>query len=68
MGYPDYQLPDSSKSYLSRTEILKFLNDYCDNFKLRDKFRVSMTIYSIANFDIVITERCKKVAQLQSRF
>ena len=41
MGYPDYPIPANVKSYLHRTEILAFLNDYCDHFKLRDKIRVS---------------------------
>ncbi|KAJ8682282.1 hypothetical protein QAD02_018074 [Eretmocerus hayati] len=39
MGYPDYPIPENSRSYLHRTEILRFLNDYCDHFKLRDKIQ-----------------------------
>ncbi|OXU22776.1 hypothetical protein TSAR_011662 [Trichomalopsis sarcophagae] len=39
MGFPDYPIPENSRSYLHRTEILAFLNDYCDHFKLRDKIR-----------------------------
>ncbi|XP_057319304.1 uncharacterized protein LOC130663831 [Microplitis mediator] len=41
MGYPDFPVPENTKSYLTRTEILDFLNNYCDHFKLRSyiKFR-----------------------------
>ncbi|XP_058798176.1 senecionine N-oxygenase-like [Phymastichus coffea] len=40
MGYPDYPIPANPKSYLHRTEILAFLNDYCDHFNLRDNIRL----------------------------
>ncbi|KAL7297720.1 flavin-containing monooxygenase FMO GS-OX5-like [Trichogramma pretiosum] len=39
MGYPDFPIPENDKSYLHRTEILEFLNNYCDHFKLREKIR-----------------------------
>ncbi|XP_066588830.1 senecionine N-oxygenase isoform X2 [Prorops nasuta] len=39
MGYPDYPIPDNAKSYLSRTEILEFLNSYCNKFGIRTKIR-----------------------------
>lgn len=41
MGFPDFPIPDNPKSYLTRTELLDFLNSYCDHFKLRSyiKFR-----------------------------
>lgn len=35
MGYPDYPVPDNPDSYLTRTQILEFLNLYCDHFNLR---------------------------------
>lgn len=35
MGYPDYPIPEIGKSYLTRSEIVDFLNSYCDNFQLR---------------------------------
>ncbi|XP_006622656.1 senecionine N-oxygenase-like [Apis dorsata] len=35
MGYPDYPVPDNPDSYLTRTQILEFLNSYCDHFNLR---------------------------------
>ncbi|XP_063981107.1 uncharacterized protein LOC135164569 [Diachasmimorpha longicaudata] len=36
MGYPDFQYDlENSKSYLTRTEILEFLERYCDHFKVR---------------------------------
>ncbi|XP_034936131.1 senecionine N-oxygenase-like [Chelonus insularis] len=36
MGYPDFPIPNhTDKSYLTRTEILNFLNQYCDHFQLR---------------------------------
>ncbi|XP_076280269.1 senecionine N-oxygenase [Lasioglossum baleicum] len=39
MGYPDYPAPDVPESYLTRTQILNFLNSYCDHFKLRQYIR-----------------------------
>ncbi|XP_076659167.1 senecionine N-oxygenase [Halictus rubicundus] len=39
MGYPDYPTPDVPESYLTRTQILDFLNSYCDHFKLRRYIR-----------------------------
>ncbi|XP_043256572.1 dimethylaniline monooxygenase [N-oxide-forming] 3-like [Colletes gigas] len=39
MGYPDYPIPDTPESYLTRTQILEFLNSYCDHFKLRQHIR-----------------------------
>ncbi|XP_078048296.1 senecionine N-oxygenase [Augochlora pura] len=39
MGYPDYPAPDFPESYLTRTQILDFLNSYCDHFKLRQYIR-----------------------------
>lgn len=40
MGYPDFQVPDRPESYLTRTEMLDFLNMYCDHFELRPYIRV----------------------------
>ncbi|CAK9805895.1 Senecionine N-oxygenase [Anthophora quadrimaculata] len=39
MGFPDYPLPDAPESFIHRTEILDFLNSYCDHFKLRQYIR-----------------------------
>ncbi|XP_012277616.1 flavin-containing monooxygenase FMO GS-OX-like 1 [Orussus abietinus] len=39
MGFPDYPIPEGPKSYLTRTEILNFLNSYCDRFQLRQHIR-----------------------------
>ncbi|CAL7946422.1 unnamed protein product [Xylocopa violacea] len=39
MGYPDYPVPDSPESYLTRTQILEFLNSYCDHFNIRQYIR-----------------------------
>ncbi|XP_046481448.1 senecionine N-oxygenase [Neodiprion pinetum] len=35
MGFPDFPIPDNDKSYLTRTELLDFINTYCDHFELR---------------------------------
>ncbi|KAK9718775.1 Flavin-binding monooxygenase-like [Popillia japonica] len=35
MGFPDFSIRDHPQSYLSQDEILRFLNDYTDNFNLR---------------------------------
>lgn len=41
MGYPDFPIDENiPKSYLTRTEILDFLNHYCDHFQLRPCIRV----------------------------
>ncbi|XP_031844708.2 senecionine N-oxygenase [Nomia melanderi] len=40
MGYPDYPVPDAPESYLTRTQMLNFLNSYCDHFKLRQYIRI----------------------------
>jgi len=42
MGYPDFPIPEGPESYLSRTQILDFLNAYCDHFALRSYIRVSV--------------------------
>ncbi|XP_076751272.1 senecionine N-oxygenase-like isoform X2 [Xylocopa sonorina] len=39
MGFPDYPMPDLPENYLHRTQILEFLNSYCDHFKLRQYIR-----------------------------
>lgn len=44
MGYPDYLIPERPESYLTRTEILDFLNAYCDHFALRPYIRVGIHI------------------------
>lgn len=42
MGYPDFPIAENiSRSYLTRTEILDFLNRYCDHFQLRSSILVS---------------------------
>ncbi|XP_032682455.1 senecionine N-oxygenase-like isoform X2 [Odontomachus brunneus] len=40
MGYPDYPIPENPESYLSRPQILNFLNEYCDHFALRPYIRL----------------------------
>lgn len=42
MGYPDFPISERPESYLSRTEILDFLNAYCDHFALRPYIRVGV--------------------------
>lgn len=39
MGYPDFPIPDAPESYLTRVQILNFLNSYCDHFNLRRHIR-----------------------------
>ncbi|KOC68207.1 Flavin-containing monooxygenase FMO GS-OX-like 3, partial [Habropoda laboriosa] len=39
MGYPDYPVSDTPESYLTRSQILNFLNSYCDHFNLRKHIR-----------------------------
>lgn len=46
MGYPDFPIPEQEKSYLPAREILKFLNDYADNFGIRKQIQVkSPTVF-----------------------
>jgi len=40
MGYPDFLIPEGPVSYPMRTQILDFLNTYCDHFKLHPYIRV----------------------------
>lgn len=48
MGYPDYQIDiDTPKSYLTRSEILNFLNNYCKNFNLRQYIKVNLVLFKI---------------------
>ncbi|RZF40843.1 hypothetical protein LSTR_LSTR003353 [Laodelphax striatellus] len=35
MGFPDYQIPEQERSYISSQDILRFINDYADNFDVR---------------------------------
>jgi cation diffusion facilitator CzcD-associated flavoprotein CzcO len=44
MGYPDFPIPEQEKSYLPAKEILKFLNDYADNFGIRKQIKVKNTL------------------------
>jgi len=53
MGYPDFPISEGPESYLSRTQILDFLNAYCDHFALRPYIRVSV-------------QNCKKNAAMQN--
>lgn len=39
MGYPDFPIPSREESYLTRIDILAFLNSYCDHFGLRENIR-----------------------------
>lgn len=47
MGYPDYSVPDNPDSYLTRTQILEFLNSYCDHFNLRQYIQVLYNLLRI---------------------
>nr|XP_012151606.1 PREDICTED: senecionine N-oxygenase-like isoform X2 [Megachile rotundata] len=40
MGYPDFPVPNSPESYLTRSQMLNFLVSYCDHFKLRPYIRL----------------------------
>lgn len=39
MGYPDFPIPTQEKSYISSEDMLKFLNLYADEFKVRDRIK-----------------------------
>ncbi|KOC68206.1 Flavin-containing monooxygenase FMO GS-OX-like 1 [Habropoda laboriosa] len=39
MGYPDYPIPDVPECFIYRTQILDFLNSYCDHFQIRQYIR-----------------------------
>lgn len=52
MGYPDYQIDiDTPKSYLTRTEILTFLNNYCKDFNLRQYIKFLHNVMMIEPSD-----------------
>jgi cation diffusion facilitator CzcD-associated flavoprotein CzcO len=40
MGFPDFPIPEGPESYLTRIELLDFLNKYCDHFALYLYIRV----------------------------
>ncbi|XP_043280179.1 flavin-containing monooxygenase FMO GS-OX5-like isoform X2 [Venturia canescens] len=48
MGYPDFPISiDEPKSYLTRIEILDFLNRYCDHFQLRQHIRFHHNVETV---------------------
>lgn len=40
MGFPDFPIPEQTKSYLTQAEILDFLNLYADFFDLKKLIKV----------------------------
>ncbi|XP_076668511.1 senecionine N-oxygenase-like [Andrena cerasifolii] len=47
MGYPDYPAPEDPESYLTRAQILHFLNSYCDHFNIRECIRLLHNVESV---------------------
>lgn len=54
MGYPDFPIPEQEKSYLPAREILKFLNDYADNFGIRKQIQVKSPTVFFCKFCLMI--------------
>lgn len=50
MGYPDFPIPEQEKSYLPAREILKFLNEYADNFGIRKQIQVRLQPFNFLSF------------------
>ncbi|KAI4469076.1 dimethylaniline monooxygenase [Holotrichia oblita] len=51
MGFPDFSIRDHPQSYLSQEEILRFLNDYTDNFNLRPLIQFNHIVNEIYPLD-----------------
>lgn len=47
MGYPDFPIPEQHRSYLSQVEILDFLNQYADYFKIRKLIKVNRAFLTV---------------------
>lgn len=47
MGFPDFPIPEQNKSYLTRAEILEFLNLYADNFNLRPNIKFNHHVMDV---------------------
>lgn len=50
MGYPDYQMPAQNISYLRAEEMLEFLENYTDHFKIRDKIQFEHLVVNVRPF------------------
>lgn len=48
MGFPDYPIPAQERSYLPAKDILQFLNDYADHFRVREHIRFYHHVRSVA--------------------
>jgi Flavin-binding monooxygenase-like len=60
MGYPDFPIPEQEKSYLPAREILKFLNDYADNFGIRKQIKVKK------NTQLLVRKSCLTIQYFSS--
>ncbi|CAH1101681.1 unnamed protein product [Psylliodes chrysocephalus] len=47
MGFPDFPVPSQEKSYLTHEEVLSFLNQYADYFKLRQHIKFNCMVTDI---------------------
>ena len=44
MAFPDYPFPNQEESFLHHTEVLKYLESYCDHFDVRPCIKVDFLI------------------------
>lgn len=47
MGFPDFPVPESDKSYLPAKDMLAFLKLYADKHGVTEKIKVSHSVYNI---------------------
>jgi len=47
MGFPDFPVPEQTKSYLTQAEILEFLNLYTDHFGLRPMIKFNRMVTEV---------------------
>jgi len=55
MAYPDFPFDPKLPSFLSHTQVLKYLEDYTDQYKLNDHIKVN-----IITFLLIFKMHCPK--------
>lgn len=48
LGYSDYPIPDHYPDFLSHFEVIKYLSDYADHFKVRPHVRFNSKVESVS--------------------
>ncbi|CAH0550216.1 unnamed protein product [Brassicogethes aeneus] len=48
MGFPDFPVPEENASYLSQADVLKFLLQYADHFKLEEMIKFNTIVTKVS--------------------